>query len=233
MTDQTEHCIYCGSDDLVLTGEQENSAPEQAFLYCRNCQAVFTGLEQRFNAYCTASPQKAAACAPEAVLKRALKLIKQSRCNAALELLSLPVCPLQRPLEFMIYRDVCQINGSLLHRSIVPHSDSYELSLLEMLDSNLRNMDYWLPAGDEDACLHILKNIHSALLHLNYASFDRKSSAAWPSVCGDCRTPPMGCSISKWLSSCCIRLSDLIVRADSIFPLAAVILWQLNCLRNS
>ena len=162
------YCIYCGSSELSVPGSLKSASDNRRLFHCQTCRTVFTDLELRFDEYrAAAAPQRGTdGNGEKAALQKAWKFMRQMRWNTALEQLGQHVYPLEHKLEFMIFRDVCQINSWLMNCSIIGGGASYGHSLLDMLDSNMQNIEDWLPADDEKARLQILQNVYNAVMHL-------------------------------------------------------------------
>ena len=184
-----EHCLYCGSTDIA--DHDDRSLPEHAetAMICRHCGCMFTDLEQRFENYYIPAKNKTKLPPDEkaetASLKAVLKMLTASEnrqgtrvWNTALERLFRHGRPLKHPLEFMIYRDICQIGSAFQHIHILGECKNYDpLSdtalLLDVLLNNLRNMDYYLPDSDEEKRFAALRRLYEILLFFSGTPVDK------------------------------------------------------------
>ena len=161
-----DHCLYCGSSNITEVDEKQSPGQRLHILQCQQCQVMFTELEQRFEADRTQAD--CAVSSEETTLDKADDLIMDGQYNRALELLARHKYPLEHPLMFIIYRDVCQAAGALENRHILGINKGFDClpageALLDLLANNLRNMEYYLPKDDEEELLYELDCAESAV----------------------------------------------------------------------
>lgn len=156
-----DYCPYCGSPEIV---NYKAKSPDNAIqvLRCKNCSLMFTDLDRRFET--SYMPKKKGSklepSAEEATLKSAWKLMYRTITdsngnilgNLALERLFQHGYPLNHPLEFMVYRNICQIGSAFQHNHILGTCRNYNPVndsglLLDILYSNVQHLDYHLPLG--------------------------------------------------------------------------------------
>ncbi len=171
---QRNHCIYCGSEDVILVNDSYLSKRNCQITQCRYCGIMFTELEQRFEAYST--PTDCDVSQEEATLDTANDLIQDGQYNRALELLAQHKYPLKHILTFIIYRDVCQVASALEDQYILGINEDFDCIqasdiLMGMLANNLRNMDYYLPDNDEEERFYLLAETANVLEILLFFPF--------------------------------------------------------------
>ena len=165
-----EHCLYCGSSGILPVDKEHFLTQSLHIMQCPNCKIMFTELEQRLEADNTPPEGVSAPGAydEEAALEEAWDLITDNRYNEALVELSRHKYPLANPLMFMIYRNVCQTVSALEDIHILGASKDFDClpasaALLDLFAHNLRNIDYYLPADDEEERFFILDSISEAV----------------------------------------------------------------------
>lgn len=178
-----ECCLYCGSGN-ISPYEDENAGKQRGSLncqiiQCRDCQTLFSEMEARFEAddITLNVRSKSDIQNEEATLDAALKKMQKQLWNHALELLFRHTHPLDHPLEFMIYRDICQAASCLCGCFILENEKDYDCvqtsdSLLGLLIGNLRNLDRYLPQNDEEKRFRILQRLFNALMLLGESAID-------------------------------------------------------------
>ncbi|MDO5297382.1 MAG: hypothetical protein Q4F00_12290 [bacterium] len=171
------HCPYCGSDQITTIEDELYLEQNCHIRQCRHCQVHFSELEQRLEADKTPLD-----CQPDcdmssedSILTRAAVLMSQNQWNSALELLFVHGYPLEKPLEYLIYRDVCQAASSLQQISILAVGKNYDPlyasnAQLSLLLYNLQHMDYYLPTDDSEKRHDILQRIGIAIYLLSYSA---------------------------------------------------------------
>ena len=187
-------CLYCGKETLQeqelavkypknvntnltelllrflgFNTDHKYFIPEDKKKYvCSDChtvttQTVFIKDNERTVSQAYAPEQavrKSSSDEPE-TLKTALKFIKTNRSQEAFDLLLQHGFPLEHAAEFLIYRDVSQLIPCL---SGCQTGQRYWL--LEAILNNLRQLDVYLPYGDEAKLFQALTGIYEALLKL-------------------------------------------------------------------
>lgn len=177
-----DHCLYCGSSDIIPVDEEHYLEQNLHILQCRNCLAMFTELEQKLEADGTLPDYKPNfnTSDEEAVLDAVWKIWHSNELTLSthipgwehtLELLFLRKHPLKHPAEFMIYRDYWQICDALQHCNILQDTDNYDhfytcTHLLSLLIINLQNIDYFLSAYSEEQHLRAMQRICGVLANL-------------------------------------------------------------------
>ncbi|MDO5297455.1 MAG: hypothetical protein Q4F00_12655 [bacterium] len=181
-----DYCPYCGSPEIV---NYKAKSPDNAIqvLRCKNCSLMFTDLDRRFET--SYMPKKKGSklepSAEEATLKSAWKLMYRTITdsngnilgNLALERLFQHGYPLNHPLEFMVYRNICQIGSAFQHNHILGKCRNYSPVndsglLLDILYSNVQHLDYHLPL-DEEKRLQTLSRLSEAMLLFTDIKIDR------------------------------------------------------------
>lgn len=97
----------------------------------------------------------------EELLGQAWSLMQKRMWKDALEVLFKQSYPFQLPLEFIFYRDICQIAPMLLG----PKSElDTRYQMLNVLLSNIGHLSYYLPADDDEAACKTIKKLYESLL---------------------------------------------------------------------
>lgn len=140
-----KHCIYCG--------HQELSTDYEGNLECRRCGLVFTnseyaaitsGLRDAHNQHQeTASSNshiEEIYQAEEENLNSVWILMQNRAWDKALEALIPSAHPPQHPLEFTLWRNVCQLAPTLTEKDL-----QQRYSILGIMRRNLRSLKFYLP----------------------------------------------------------------------------------------
>ena len=167
-----EHCPYCGSGSFTPLEAEQNPELSVQLLQCQSCGIMFTDLERRWEIDETPLEIKPQFDIrdEEATLCAANELLTEGAYNSALELLFQHKYPLESPLMFMVYRDICQAASALENIHILSIAKGFDSllaseALLDLLDHNLQGLDAYLP-DDEEQRFSALEQIHEALLFL-------------------------------------------------------------------
>ena len=172
-----DHCLYCGSSDIIPVDEEHYLEQNLHILQCQNCKIMFTELEQRMEADTTPLDYKPDfdVSDEEAVLEAVWKewrhntdtdllIIRLSKWNRTLELLFQHKYPLHHPAEYIIFRDIWQICDALHCYNILKEAKNYDHVyacnlLLDLLINNLQNIDHYLYAYTEKQQMRALQRI--------------------------------------------------------------------------
>ena len=165
-----DHCLYCGSSDIIPVDEEHYLEQNLHILQCRQCRVMFTELEQRMEADSTPLDYKPDFdVSDEEVTLDAVWKQWDELWHHNLELLFQHKHPLKHPVEFMVYRDLWQVlDASYNYRLLTPDKKNYDHlyaseHLLAMLINNLRQIEYFLSSYTEEQRLRAMQRLYEAL----------------------------------------------------------------------
>ena len=179
MNQEPCQCIYCGSNDVAEYVDHDILEHANQVFVCHSCQFMFTDLERRFEKDYKPKYKNAGAASErdeEATINYVHNLLSNdinvAKClpwNTALEHLSNHDEAIKHPLEYMVYRDICQIGSACAQNHILKECENYDpiadsIVLLNVLNNNLQHLDYFLPKNDEDKRFIILQRLYNAML---------------------------------------------------------------------
>ena len=164
-----DHCLYCGSSDIIPVDEEHYLEQNLHILQCRQCRVMFTELEQRLEADSTPLDYKPDfdVSDEDATLDAVWKQWNKSQSHN-LELLFQHKHPLKHPVEFMIYRDLWQVVDAANSYEILTPDKNYDHCyacehLHSMLINNLRLLEYFLSTYTEEQRLCAMRRLYKAL----------------------------------------------------------------------
>ncbi len=183
-------CLYCGSKNVTEVVDDNLPNHANRVFVCHSCQFMFTDLEQRLeNSNIQTKLQTKSANKADyedVALNHVQKILTQNKrkdnfCylwNIALICLFDHDTPLQHPLEFMIYRDICQISSAFHHNHILKECNDYNPiadsnMLMDVLINNLNHLEYFLKSYDEEKRFAVLKSLGDAMLIFGSCPIDK------------------------------------------------------------
>ena len=169
------HCIYCGSKNIIPVDDDKWLEQNCHILLCQNCHIMFTELEQKLEADRSSLDNQPDRSATDenTDLETIRKIINTSteyyKWNLTLELLFQHKYPLRHPIEFMIYRDIWQVRDAIGQYMILKDSKEYDHiyacgKLFDLLINNLENLDYYLQSYDEEQRFQTLKSLSEDMI---------------------------------------------------------------------
>ena len=160
-----EKCIYCGHNEL--------NADTNDRLKCRRCGLVFTRPDYDdvnnilINAHLQPHDQASndntgtVYADEEDTLNSAWQLMQAQAWEKALAALVPAAVPSQHPLEFAVWRNICQSAPTLTDNDLKRRSP-----LLGILHGNIQRPNYFLPACEGEKRYLLLQRLYQALMLL-------------------------------------------------------------------
>ena len=174
-------CLYCGKNKLTAFVSPLDLPLEDKTFYlrCSNCGVCCCQAESDRERKAVADLKKDPTFqrTEEAIFKSSWQMMQIQSWDAALHDLFLKVYPYEHPLEFKVFRSVCQAAKYFMYPTTEAEaaklSNYYHLEILqkryeslETLQESWRCLDYYLPSSDPDDNFPTLKRLYEALLML-------------------------------------------------------------------
>lgn len=178
----SSHCPYCGQDALSTQAPDIDMLSQNCgvIIYkCRNCGICSrVSLEDELPDISSAlSPDSLQNCTAKTSELELLRLVRQQiekqLWNEALELLLTQRFPYKHPIDFIIYRNICQIAISFSSKWATPQERSLELNMLAI---NLASLDYYFSNVSPTMKSNTLLNLAEAFLILGDAAIQYSES---------------------------------------------------------